>query len=312
MHHLSARLSASWRGDSSPLWRGRPLGTCRHPISRLNAFFLCAGTAVACFAYGSVAFGQQPEFQPELNARDAFWSSADLVGKRPAAPAHANTASHRTRISESAVPNQTKISKPSPSVSVVDSNTLEKVSVHAPLGLRYAVLKKLEDGTYQEISPEAVFHAGDQIRLSLMSNQEGFLYVIEQGSSGRWVPLYPAGSSTAEGNKLVPGKEYIVPATGAWRFTGEPGQEKLFVMLSRTPETNLDETIAALRNRQEGLNDQLVAQLRSEVQSRDLVFTSGDDTQTSGQSDKASYVVNKATNQTPDPHVVVDVVLSHK
>jgi hypothetical protein len=279
----------------------------------MRAFFLCAGTAVACFAYGSVAFGQQPEAQPELNARDAFWSSADLLGKRPVTVAHASTPARRTRAAESAAaPGQAKATKPSPSVSVVDSNTLEKVSVHAPLGLRYAVLKKLEDGTYQEISPEAVFHAGDQIRLSLMSNQEGFLYVIEQGSSGRWVPLYPAGSSTPDGNKLAPGKEYIVPAVGAWRFTGEPGQEKLFVMLSRTPETNLDETIAALKNRQEGLNDQLVAQLRSEVQSRDLVFTSGDDTETSGQSDKASYVVNKATNQTPDPHVVVDVVLSHK
>jgi len=276
-------------------------------MSRLNAFFLYSGTAVACFAWGCVALGQQPE----LNARDAFWSSADLVGKRPT-PARVSAPSRRPSVVEPVVSGQTTSPKPAPSVAVVDSNTLEKVSVHAPLGLRYAVLKKLEDGTYQEISPEAVFHAGDQIRLSLMSNQEGFLYVIEQGSSGRWVPLYPAGRPNSEGNKLVPGKEYIVPASGAWRFTGEPGQEKLFVMLSRSPETNLDETIASLKNHQEGLNDQLVAQLRSEVQSRDLVFTSGDDTQPAAQGDKASYVVNKATSQTPDPHVVVDVVLSHK
>ena len=279
-------------------------------MSHMRAFLLSAGTAVVCFAYGSVAFGQQPESQPELNARDAFWSSADLVGKRPAA--HASTAVHRTRVPEPALSHQAAASKPSPSVSVVDSSTLKKVSVHAPLGLRYAVLKKLDDGTYQEISPESVFHAGDQIRLSLMSNQDGFLYVIEQGSSGRWVPLYPAGSATAESNKLVPGKEYIVPGTGAWRFTGSPGQEKLFVMLSRTPETNLDATIASLKSHQDGLNNQLVAQLRNEVQSRDLVFTSGDDTQSSAQGDKANYVINKATSQTQDPHVVVDVVLSHK
>ncbi len=278
-------------------------------MSRMRAVFLCAGTAVVCFAYGSVVYGQQPESQPELNARDAFWSSADLVGKRPAA--HVASPVHRAKAPEPVIPDRASTSKPAPSVSVVDSNTLEKVSVHAPLGLRYAVLKKLDDGTYQEISPEAVFHAGDQIRLSLMSNQNGYLYVIEQGSSGRWVPLYPGNSAAAESNKLAPGKEYIVPGSGAWRFTGKPGQEKLFVMLSRAPETNLEETIASLKSHQDGLNDQLVAQLRSEVQSRDLVFTSGDDTQ-SAQGDKANYVINKATNQTQDPHVVVDVVLSHK
>ncbi len=278
-------------------------------MSRMRAVFLCAGTAIVCFAYGSVAYGQQPESQPELNARDAFWSSADLVGKRPAA--HVASPIHHAKVPEPVIPEQSAAPKSAPSVSVVDSNTLEKVSVHAPLGLRYAVLKKLDDGTYQEISPEAVFHAGDQIRLSLMSNQNGYLYVIEQGSSGRWVPLYPANSAAPDSNKLVPGKEYIVPGSGAWRFTGKPGQEKLFVMLSRTPETNLEETIASLKSHQDGLNDQMVAQLRSEVQSRDLVFTSGDDTQ-SAQGDKANYVINKATNQTQDPHVVVDVVLSHK
>jgi hypothetical protein len=278
-------------------------------MSRMRAVFLYAGTAVGFFAYGSVVFGQQPESQPELNARDAFWSSADLVGKRPAA--HTGPAVHRARVPQPTPLGQTAVSKPAPSISVVDSSTLEKVSVNAPLGLRYAVLKKLDDGTYQEISPDSVFHAGDQIRLSLMSNQDGYLYVIEQGSSGRWVPLYPAGDATGGSNKLVPGKEYIVPGSGAWRFTGEPGQEKLFVMLSRAPETNLQETIASLKSHQEGLNDQLVAQLRSEVQSRDLVFTSGDDTQ-SAQGDRANYVINKATNQTQDPHVVVDVILSHK
>ena len=284
-------------------------------MSRVRVFFLSAGTAAACFACVSVAFGQQPESQPEfnapqLNARDAFWSAADLVGKRPAA--HASPTAHRTKAVDAVATasSQTKASPP-PSVTVVDSNTMEKVSVHAPLGLRYAVLKKLEDETYQEISPDAVFHAGDQIRLSLMSNQTGYLYVIEQGSSGRWVPLYPPSNGSAESNKLVPGKDYIIPGSGAWRFTGEPGQEKLFVMLSRAPETNLDQTIASLKSHQDGLNDQFVAQLRSEVQSRDLVFTSGDDDKSSG-SDKASYVVNKATSQTPDPHVVVDVILSHK
>src|SRR5215467_581780 len=102
-------------------------------MSRLNAFFLYSGTAVACFAWGCVALGQQPE----LNARDAFWSSADLVGKRPT-PARVSAPSRRPSVVEPVVSGQTTSPKPAPSVAVVDSNTLEKVSVHAPLGLRYA------------------------------------------------------------------------------------------------------------------------------------------------------------------------------
>ncbi len=274
-------------------------------------FRVCAipsllGAGLACFLFTTAVFSQEPQTQNTLNARDAFWSSADLLGKRPT-PQHPTQPSHKVP-----PPGSTTPAKTEPSVNVVDRTTLESVSVHAPLGLRYAVLNKLPDGTYQEISPDSVFHAGDQIRLSLMSNQDGYLYVIEQGSSGKWVPLYPAATDSADGNKLSPGKEYVVPGTGAWRFTGEPGQEKLFVLLSRTPETNLDDTIAALRNHQGAINDQLVSQLRNQVRSRDLVFTSGDSDASSNGTDKANYVVNKASGKTPDPHVIIDVVLSHQ
>ena len=290
---------------------------------RVCATRFLMGAGVACFLFATTVFSQEPEAQngsnaglnAGLNARDAFWSSADLLGKRPA-PRRPVVHSHKTPpppdSATSAATPKALASTPEPSVNVVDSGTLEKVSVNAPLGLRYAVLKKLSDGTYQEISPDSIFHAGDQIRLSLMSNQEGYLYVIEQGSSGNWVPLYPGKDASPDGNKLSPGKDYVVPGAGAWRFTGEPGQEKLFVLLSRAPETNLDETIASLRNHQGAINDQLVSQLRGEVQSRDLVFTSGDSDASAGNADKANYVVNKASGKTPDPHVVVDVVLSHK
>ncbi len=199
----------------------------------------------------------------------------------------------------------------------IQGGNIRNVSAHAPLGLRYSVLKRKPDGTFEEISPDAVFHAGDRIRLSVMSNQEGYLYIIEQGTSGKWRPLYPP-PGTAE-TKLTPGTEYLIPGgrNEFFQFSGEPGDEKLFVLLARTPETNLDETIEGLQKHQStGINDQIVARLRQDVQSRDLVFTKSDEDQASADdgtgADKATYVVNKATNKTPDPHIVVDVVLSHK
>jgi hypothetical protein len=160
---------------------------------------------------------------------------------------------------------------------------------------------------------------GDRIRLSLMSNQEGYLYIIEHGSSGKWQPLYPPPGEP--GRKLTPGQEYLIPGGAGefFEFNGDTGQEKLFVLLSRTPETNLDQVIEALRNQRSGaISEQIVAQLRSEVQSRDLVFTKSEDEPQApggsgnGHEDRATYVVNKATNKTTDPHIVVDVVLSHR
>lgn len=224
-----------------------------------------------------------------LNARDAFWSASDLVGKRPqSAPVAPRPAAKKT------------------------VSSAQKVAVTAPLGLRYSVLKKRSDGTFEEISPDSEFHAGDSIRLSLMSNQPGYLYIIEHGSSGKWRPLYPPPGITE--TKLGAGQEYLVPGNGSFQFDADSGQEKLFVLLSREPETNLDETIASLKQQNGGvLNDQVVAQLQGEVQSRDLVFTKAEDNSTSSsQSDKATYVVNKASEKTADPHIVVNVVLSHK
>jgi hypothetical protein len=105
-----------------------------------------------------------------------------------------------------------------------------------------------------------------------------------------------------------------VPGNGSFQFDADSGQEKLFVLLAREPETNLDETIASLKQSHGGaLNDQVMEQLQGEVQSRDLVFTKAEDSTTnSSQSDKATYVVNKASEKTADPHIVVNVVLSHK
>lgn len=285
-------------------------------MMRLFAITQCLVGLLACMVLAANAQ------QDELNARDAFWSASDLVGKRPAnVTPHKSTASPATSAAAHSAPGKAA-TKPTPSVTVLNADSApagagQNVSDHAPLGLRYSVLKRRPDATFEEISPEAVFHAGDKIRLSVMSNQDGYLYIIEQGTSGRWRPLYPPPGQAE--TKLTPGTEYLIPGgrDEFFQFSGDPGDEKLFVLLTRTPETNLDQTVEALRSHQAtGINDQVVARLRHEVQSRDLVFTKSDDNQAGSSdasgADKATYVVNKATQNTPDPHIVVDVVLSHK
>jgi len=205
-----------------------------------------------------------------------------------------------------------------------------------PLGVRYSILKKSDAGL-AEVKPDAVFHSGDRIRISVMGNQKGYLYVIARGSSGVWTPLFPHPDSSERQNEIVPGRKYQVPGGPGeyFLFDQQAGGEKVFILLSKTPVTDLDALILSLkpgsrpaalappeaqptqleaRNR---LNDGLVDHLRNEVQARDLVFTrtdtGPDEAEAAGApEEKAVYVVNQNSAGKADSRVVVDLTLSHK
>src|ERR1035438_9327709 len=73
-----------------------------------------------------------------------------------------------------------------------------------PLGLRYTVLKLAADNTPTEIPNDTVFHAGDHIRFSVDANAPGYLYIISQGSSGNWKPIFPS-AEIEDGNNRIEG-----------------------------------------------------------------------------------------------------------
>ena len=123
---------------------------------------------------------------------------------------------------------------------------------------------------------------------------------------------------------------YSVPLDGAFTFDQRAGQEKLFILLTRQPQSDLDETILALRHDQNGasapslasskINDAFLQQLRSDIGARDLVFTKVDgetaseakDDSAGGANEKAIYVVNKAGAKNGDSKIVVDMTLKHE
>jgi hypothetical protein len=269
---------------------------------RLKHLTLFTGPIFMYFVSVPAVFGWQGETDQEgINARDTFWSAEDLIGKPlPHRPPHLGS-SHPTGLHP--------VDRTGGSL------------VHA-LGLRYSVLKQRPDGTFEEVSLRTTFRAGDTIRISVMPNQEGYLYIIEKGSSGAWLPLYPRAGSEGT-NRLMPGQEYIVPGGGSWVFDNHPGEERVFVLLTRSPEPDMDHMIASLKSARgealtasNSISSQFVERLRSqeEEQSRDLVFTKSDELPASSSNldkpDKADYVVNTAIKDA-NPHVMVDVVLVH-
>ncbi len=88
-------------------------------------------------------------------------------------------------------------------------------------------------GGVQVTSPQHVFHAGDLVRFRFKSSFDGYLYVMDQSSSGKYVVLFPA-KDAPEANRIARDREYIIPATSdAWfRVDNPPGYETIYVVIS--------------------------------------------------------------------------------
>jgi hypothetical protein len=199
----------------------------------------------------------------------------------------------------------------------------------APLGLRYSVLKRDDAGKFQEVNSDTNFHSGDRIRVQVETNSSGYLYVVSQGSSGAWKLLFPSEEVAGGSNSIQKGDRRLLPSagdTGWWRFTDQAGVEKLFVVLTRQPEPDLDKLIYSMgaprNNAPEGnagasrtlvaqasVSDDVIARLRQQVSARDLVFEKVDADTGGGKVEKAAYVVNPSA--APDSRLVVDVALKH-
>jgi hypothetical protein len=195
-----------------------------------------------------------------------------------------------------------------------------------PLGLRYALVQ-VAQGSEREVSPSATFRAGDQVRVTVEGNRDGYLYVIARGSSGVWKPLFPASNINAGDNRLTARKAQRLPSdTQAFEFDEQAGQEQLFVVFSAEPVSAVEELIPSLTAPEKKelkpgtlivasaapISDAFVARLRN-TYSRDLIVqtvTPSQPAQSQGEAsvpENAVYVVSKAGGR-----VVADIRLEHK
>lgn len=215
------------------------------------------------------------------------------------------------------------------------------------LGLKITLLKVTilkPSGTEKvEIAPDTVFHAGDHIQFSVQTNGPGYLYIVNQGSSGTWKPVFPS-PEIADGDNHVDGwHAYVMPPKSALTFDEQVGTEKIFIVFSRDPEPEFENMIyhlpgangqattvtpatpaksvpqAAPKQQKEMLvmaklnvPDSAVDRFR-QTYSRDLIIEKVDENTPSGpgeKKEKAVYVVNPSGNS--DPRVVADLQLVHQ
>lgn len=286
----------------------------------------------------------------QSNARDAFWSSTDLISVTPNPAAHKratpNPQAQHAGKSQAAASQSPTVSGGSssagPQQSAQTTNTLQLVSENgygtAPhlvrsaatrLGLRCSLLLRGLDGRYVEVPSNSVFHSGDHIRLSLLANEPGYIYVIQQGSTGAWAPVFPPSGSAQDANKIAAGELQMVPSgSRAFAFDQTPGNEKLYVILSRTPIADIDRAIQGLKDNHPQTsspdagttNGVLMAAndipnlFVQQLVSRDLSLvdeqTVNDSTGEAESGEKATYVVSKASAS--DSQVVLKLDLRHE
>lgn len=91
-------------------------------------------------------------------------------------------------------------------------------------------LERLEEGAWNPVDPGLVFEPGERVRFRVKPSFGGFLYVMNQGTSGDYTTLFPRDDTGRE-NRIEPGNEYLIPSTdGAFRISGPAGHDVVYWM----------------------------------------------------------------------------------
>lgn len=123
-----------------------------------------------------------------------------------------------------------------------------KVETAPLLTVQYRVLIKRPDGSEGESSLASVFHTGDQLRLGVTANQDGFLYVVYQQEGADGYIMFPDSRVNHGENYVTNNEEFVLPPINCpeadpddcwYKVTDDPAQEYFIIVFSRDQITDL-------------------------------------------------------------------------
>jgi Domain of unknown function (DUF4384) len=277
--------------------------------------------------------GAQEPAKPQLTARELFYAAVRTPASAPVARPPGQKATPPKEARPANVPAPSRSEPVNTPQAAGDAAALSPASLvpsppEPPLGLKYTILKRSGDDMI-EVSADTVFHAGDRIRISVETNQAGFLYIVNWGSSGLWQPLFPSADVDDGSNHVEGFRDYLLPPKSRMVFDETTGTERLFLVFSREPEPSLDRMIYSLTSHpasgpnqnqapvtktllvanNAGVDDSTVGLLRS-AHSRDLKIEKVDERTPGEKKETAVYVVNPSGSA--DSRVVADLLLVHQ
>lgn len=265
-------------------------------------------------------FGQDPE----LKARELFYSPAKMVAKPAAANPPAAPAAAKSVAKAETKPAAAKSPSTPDAAVAAAKGPFQNASVttaNQPLGLRYSIVQRMRNGVEREVDPETVFRTGEQIRLRVESNDAGYLYIAQKGSKGNWNLLFPSPEINGGKNKVTPYRKYEIPNEDVFEFSSPAGEFKIFIALTRQPEPDFERFLSSLeKGAKPGtstapakgeilalnvLDDRLIGEVRGKLVARDLVVS-----RVKRQNDVAGYAVNASGKS--DARVVAELALKQQ
>lgn len=156
-------------------------------------------------------------------------------------------------------------------------------------GIKYRILRREAGGGVRAVDLTTPFRSGDRIRFGFEPNVDGFLYLMQRGSAGRWSVLLPHPLIDGGRNAVRGFGEITIPREGWFRFDENPGTEQVFVYLSREPLAALPWGGGPVAVAQ-SVKESTVVELADSVRAGDLVFEKGDAPDGAGE---AAWVVNR-------------------
>jgi hypothetical protein len=281
--------------------------------------------------YQAGTAGQAKPETPPAPAKTA--QAAPVTARRP--PARPATTTAQTKPPVSTPP---RTERTDSTASLPDGGKVMQASLAtapAPangpaLGLRLTILKRTDNGM-TEVPTNSVFHARDAIQLTVQTNYPGYLYIVNQGSSGAWKPMFPAPEFDGGNNHVDGYNTYTFPPR-RMVFDEHKGTEKVFVIFSRERATDFESLIYSLQGGQNkpqpkpaattpeparpnppvvmaSVSDSEIGRFRN-TYSRDLIIEPVTPETPGDRKETATYVVNPTGSD--DSRVVADLHLEHQ
>lgn len=197
--------------------------------------------AVVAFACGLFIVNAQ---EPDDDVRGAFLSTrpkttSPNATRRRRPPRNSNSSSTANKNANAA--NSNAANSNTANANMRHTSNRNSASSLA-IGLGYTLFMRDSGGRSVRVDPGHEFHNGDRVRISLEPNVDGYLYVFHTEGSGPAEMIYPdprldGGENWIEAHVPleVPSGEETDERLRWFTFYGNPGTERLYIVVSRDP-----------------------------------------------------------------------------
>lgn len=110
------------------------------------------------------------------------------------------------------------------------------------------VFRKTSQGAQVGVASDFPFRNGDEVRLSIETKQDGYLYLVQKGSSGKLNILFPDKRIAKGAHSVKANQPMVIPSEGWFKFDTRPGTETIYVVYSQTVDKTLFATIEQAKN----------------------------------------------------------------